>query len=95
VPGYIVPSSQYKSLSEYLSVLINDFSKMKNDKEQLKIDVKDCKNKIDNYLKNIVCLNDNAVVRSNEYTEKKAKSIIEYINKILDNEEKKKLGNEK
>ena len=91
VPGYIGPSSQYKSLSEYLSVLINDFSKMKNDKEQLKIDVKDCKNKIDNYLKNIVCLNDNAVVRSNEYTEKKAKSIIEYINKIFDNEEKKNL----
>ena len=91
VPGYIGPSSQYKSLSEYLSVLINDFSKMKNDKEQMKIDVKDCKNKIDNYLKNIVSLNDNAVVRSNEYTENKAKSIIEYVNKLLDSEEQKNL----
>ena len=91
VPGYIGPNSQYKSLSEYLSTLIDDYSKMKNDKEKMKIDVKDCKSKIDNYIKNIVSLNDNAVVRSNEFTENKAKNIIEYINKLMDNEEKKNL----
>ena len=91
VPGFIGPSCQYKSLSDFIYYQIMEASKTKNEKEQIKSDVKECKTRVDGFIKNMVNLNDNSVMRCNEYTDTKEKNIKEYVQNILDNFEKKNL----
>ena len=91
VPGFIGPSCQFKSISDFIYNQIMETSKTKNEKEQIKSDVKECKNRVDGFIKNMVNLNDNSVVRCNQYTDNKEKNIKEYIQNILDNFEKKNL----
>ena len=91
VPGFIGPSCQFKSISDFLYNQILEASKAKNEKEQIKSDVKDCKIRVDGFVKSMVNLNDNSVIRCNQYTDHKEKNIKEYIQNIIDNFEKKNL----
>ena len=65
VPGFIGPSCQYKSLSDFIYYQIMEASKTKNEKEQIKSDVKECKTRVDGFIKNMINLNDNSVMRYN------------------------------
>ena len=89
VPGFIGPSSQYKSLQEYLSYHIFEFSKIKNEKDQLKIELKECKNKIDNFIKNLVSLNDSSISKCIVYIDNKVNTLNEFMKTTLSNFEKK------
>ena len=89
VPGFIGPSCQFKKISDYLLNNIMEQSKTKNEKDQLKSDIKECRNRVDGFLKNMVNLNDSSVLRCNEYTDNKEKNIKEYVQNILENFEKK------
>ena len=89
VPGFIGPSCQFKKISDYLLNNIMELSKTKNEKDQLKSDIKECRNRVDGFLKNMVNLNDSSVLRCNEYTDNKEKNIKEYVQNILENFEKK------
>ena len=46
VPGYIGPTSKYKTLASYISSNINDLDKIKNDNETIKKDNKEIKKKL-------------------------------------------------
>ena len=61
VSGFIGPTCQFKNLSEYLFYNINEFSKVKKEKEQLKKDTKDLKIKLDGLTKNMITLNNTSV----------------------------------
>ena len=61
VPGFIGKACQFKNLADYLSYNINDVSKIKMDREQMKKDIKDLKTKQDNMMKSMVTLNDSSV----------------------------------
>ena len=91
VPGFIGPSCQFKTMSEYLLNQILENSKVKNEKEQIKSDVKECKNRVEGFLKNMVNLCDSSVLRCNKYTDTKEKNIKEYIQNALQNFEHKNL----
>ena len=91
VPGFIGPSCQFKIMSEYLLNQILENSKVKNEKEQIKSDVKECKNRVEGFLKNMVNLCDSSVLRCNKYTDTKEKNIKEYIQNALQNFEHKNL----
>ena len=80
VPGFIGASCQYKNLSEYLTININDTVKLKNEKEILKKDSKELKTKFDTFFKNIVNLIDNSVVRCKEYTDSKQRDLESLLN---------------
>ena len=91
LPGFIGPSCQYKSISEFLYNQIMESAKTKSEREQIKSDVKECKNRVEGFVKNMVSLNDSSVVRCNQYTDNKEKNTKEYIQNILNNFEKKNL----
>ena len=74
LPGFVGPSCQFQTMANYVAYNINEVSKLKNEKEQLKKDAKDMKIKIDNLLKSMVSLCDNSVQRCKEYTDNKQKS---------------------
>ena len=73
VSGFIGPTCQFKTLSEYLSYNISEFSRVKMEKDQLKKDTKDFKTKLDALTKNMVALNDKSVQLCNQYTDNKLK----------------------
>lgn len=91
VPGFIGQSCQFKTISDYLLNQILESSKTKNEKEQIKSDIKECKNKVEGFLKTMVNLNDTTFRKSNNYIDGKIISIKEYINKIIENFEKNNL----
>ena len=91
VPGFIGPSCQFKSISDFLLNQIMEISKTKNEKEQIKSDVKECKNRVEGFVKNMINLCDNSVLRCNEYTDNKEKNMKEYIKNAFENFEKKNL----
>ena len=91
VPGFIGPACQFKSISDFLLNRIMEISKTKNEKEQIKSDVKECKIRVEGFVKNMVNLCDNSVLRCNEYTDNKEKNMKEYIKNSLENFEKKNL----
>ena len=71
VSGFIGNSCQFKNLSEYLSYNISEVSKLKLEREQLKKDMKDVRNRLEQTMKNMVTLNDNSVKLCNKYTDNK------------------------
>ena len=91
VPGFIGPACQFKTISDFLLNRIMEISKTKNEKEQIKSDVKECKIRVEGFVKNMVNLCDNSVLRCNEYTDNKEKNMKEYIKNSLENFEKKNL----
>ena len=77
VPGFIGPNCQYKNISEYLSINIEDMSKIKTEKEILKKDMKEYKKKIDDILKTVVNLVDSSNAKNIQYTNKKSEELKE------------------
>ena len=73
IPGYIGPACQYKNLSEYITYNMSEVSKLRSEKDGLKIEQKDYKSKMDNFMKQMMILNDNNLIRSKEYTNSKKK----------------------
>ncbi len=89
VPGFIGPSCKIKTISDYLLTHIMESSKLRNEREILKYDVKECKNRIEGFLKNLIHLNDNSVLRCNKYADSKEKEIKEYVDKWFGHFDKK------
>ena len=81
VPGYIGISCTFKNLSEYIQNNINEIQKIKSEKENDKKMAEDIKNKLDNFIKNMLSLVDNSVNRCNQYTDSKQL----YLENILKN----------
>ena len=81
VPGYIGSSCMYRNISEYIQNNINEIQKIKNDKDYDKKLTEDIKNKLDNFMKNMLTLVDNTVTRCNQYTDNKQV----YLENILKN----------
>ena len=75
LPGYIGPSCQFKSISDYIMFNINEVSKIRNDKELVKKENKEIKVRFDSIMKNMFNLVNNSVTRCNEYTESKHKNL--------------------
>ena len=73
VPGHVGGRCQFPNLSEYLLFNINEVSLIKAEKDQLKKDYNNMKNKHDNTIKQVVTLIDGSVKRCNEYTDNKQK----------------------
>ena len=84
LPGYIGPSCQFKSISEYILFNINEVSKIRNDKELVKKENKEIKVKFDSIMKNMFNLVNNSVTRCNEYTESKHKNLELILNTKLE-----------
>ena len=81
VPGYIGPGCQYKSISEYITNNIFEFSKIKNNIDQMKMESIEVKNRLDNILKSTLNLIDSSIVRCQKYSDNKHQDM----QKILDN----------
>ena len=71
VTGYIGPGCQYKSISDYIRENISEFSKMKMDKEKIKLENTIIKNKLDNISKSTLNLIDNGIIRCQKYSDRK------------------------
>ena len=83
VPGYIGNSCQFKTLAEYLSYNINEVSKIKMDREQMKKDFKDLKTKQDNMIISMTTLNESAIKISKSYADGKNNEIKEILKSSL------------
>ena len=89
VPGFVGPSCQFKTLSDYLLFNINEINKLKIDKDLTKKENKEIKSKFDSIMKNMLNLVDNSVTRCNEYTDNKQKYFEKLLNtKIIEFNEK-------
>ena len=89
VSGYIGPGCQYKTIGEYIRENILEFSKMKLDKEKIKLENNTIKTKLDNMFKNTMNLVDNSIIRCQKYSDRKhadMKNILE--NKLMEVHEK-------
>ena len=75
VPGFVGPSCQYRTLSEYINFNINEVTKLRQEKDSVKKDQKEFKAKMDNFMKQMLLLNDSVVAQSREYTNSKHKDI--------------------
>ena len=73
VPGFVGPSCQYRTLSEYINFNINEVTKLRQEKDSVKKDQKESKTKMDNFMKQILLLNETVVAQSREYTNSKQK----------------------
>ena len=71
VPGYVGPGCQYKTISEYINNNIQEFSKLKNDRDQMKIENIEVKTRLDNILKSTLNLLDSNILRCQNYTDNK------------------------
>ena len=80
VSGYIGNACQFRTLSDYISYNIAEVSKLKNEKEQLKREMKDIKAKFDGLMKTMITMNDNTVKLCNNYTDNKQ----QYFRNLLD-----------
>ena len=79
VPGFVGPSCQYKTLSEYIIFNINEVSKIKAEKDTVKRDQKESRSKMDSFMKQMLVLNESTMVQSREYVNGKQKDIISVI----------------
>ena len=71
VPGYVGPGCQYKTISEYIQNNIQEFSKLKNDRDQMKIENIEVKNRLDNILKSTLNLLNSIIIGCQNYTDNK------------------------
>ena len=83
VPGFIGPSCQYKTISDYLLFNINEMNKLSKEKDLSKKDNKEVKTKMESIMKSIFNLVDNSVTRCNEYADSKQKYLETLLNSKL------------
>ena len=73
IPGFIGPSCQYKTLSDYINSNIEEMNRMKIEKEIIKKEQKEYKIKIESFIKQMVLLNETSMIQNKEYTNSKQK----------------------
>ena len=73
IPGFIGPSCQYKTLSDYINSNIEEMNRMKVEKEVIKKEQKEYKIKIESFIKQMVLLNETSMIQNKEYTNSKQK----------------------
>ena len=73
IPGFIGPSCQYKTLSDYINSNIEEMNRMKIEKEVIKKEQKEYKIKIESFIKQMVLLNETSMIQNKEYTNNKQK----------------------
>ena len=73
IPGFIGPSCQYKTLSDYINSNIEEMNRMKIEKEVIKKEQKEYKIKIESFIKQMVLLNETSMIQNKEYTNSKQK----------------------
>ena len=73
IPGFIGPSCQYKTLSDYINSNIEEINRMKVEKEVIKKEQKEYKIKIESFIKQMVLLNETSMIQNKEYTNSKQK----------------------
>ena len=71
ISGFIGASCQFRNLAEYINYNISEVSRLKVEKEQLKKDIKDIKNKFEGVMKSMINMNDNTVKLCNTYADSK------------------------
>ena len=81
VPGYVGPGCQFKTIAEYITNNIFELSNLKNDRDKMKIENVEIRNRLDNILKSTINLIDNSIVRCQKYSDNKHQDM----QKILDN----------
>ena len=83
VPGYVGPGCQFKTISEYITNNIFEFSKLKNDRDQIKIENVEVKNRLDNILKSTLNLIDTSILRCQKYSDTKHQDMQNILNNKL------------
>ena len=73
IPGFIGPSCQYKTLSDYINSNIEEINRMKVEKEVIKKEQKEYKIKIESFIKQMVLLNETSMIQNKEYANNKQK----------------------
>ena len=71
VPGYVGQSCQFPTLGKYINYNIEEVSKLRSEKEQIKKENKEIKNKIENLFKSMIAICDNNIIRCKEYADSK------------------------
>ena len=71
VSGYIGPGCHYKKISEYIRENISEYSKIKNDRERIKFENLNIKNKVEEMIKNASNLVDKAIIMCQKYSDRK------------------------
>ena len=84
VPGLIGPKCQFQNVKEYINSNNSDIARLKYEKDQIKLETKDYKSRVDNLFKQTISLVDNSVDRSKEFTNTRITEIKKYIDKKLD-----------
>ena len=67
VPGLIGIKCQFNNVKEYIQSVNSEISRLKYEKDQLKIETKDFKSRLDNLFKQMISISDNSVDRSKVY----------------------------
>ena len=83
IPGFIGPSCQYKTLSEFINFNMDEINKIKLEKDTMKKEQKEYKAKIDSFIKQMVLLNESSMIQNREYTNRKQKDYELFIDRKL------------
>ena len=84
VTGYIGPGCQYKNIGDYIKNNILEFSKLKIEKEKIKVENANIKNKLDNMIKNTLSLVDSGIITCQKYSDRKHADIKAILENRLD-----------
>ena len=79
-PGFVGPTCQFKNIGEYIIHNINEFSRFKYEKENLKKETKEIKQKIEGIFKKIIVLVDNSVEKFKDYADKQIEQFSKQFN---------------
>ena len=90
-PGFVGPSCQFKNIGEYIIHNISEFSRFKYEKDNLKKETKEIKQKFEGLFKRIMSLVDNSVEKFKDYTDKQIEQFSKHFNIKYEEFEKKSL----
>ena len=89
VPGIVGAGCQFKSISEYIINNRTELSKLKYDRDQMRVESVEIKNKLDNILKSTMNLIDSSILRNQKYADNKHQEMQNILNnKLLEISEK-------
>ena len=83
IPGFIGPSCQYKTLSEYINFNMDEINRIKLEKDTMKKEQKEYKAKIESFIKQMVLLNETSMIQNREYTNRKQKDYELFVDRKL------------
>ena len=92
INGYIGPGCQYKNIGEFIKKNIMEFSKLKNEKEKIKVENTNLKNRLDNIIKSTVSLVDNGIITCQKYSDIKQADIKVSLENRLDEYNEKNMS---